>query len=52
MSVHLQKIRFIITTKDQRFAGTGSGIEFWYYINDHPLITFLAKGRIRKDIFV
>jgi hypothetical protein len=48
MSVHLQQIRFFATTKDQPEAGTDSGVEFWFYVNDHSLTTFPTSGWNRQ----
>lgn len=50
MSVHLQKIRYIATTKDQPDAGTDSGVELWFYVNSDPWTTFPTKGWNQQDL--
>jgi hypothetical protein len=44
MSIHLQKIRLIITTKDEPYAGTDSEVELRFYVNHHSRTTFPTKG--------
>ncbi len=44
MSVHLQKIRFFATTKDEAYAGTDTGVELWIYVASNSLTTFPTTG--------
>jgi hypothetical protein len=44
MSVHLQRIRLLATTKDQADAGADSGVMLRYYVNSRVMTTSPTKG--------
>jgi len=50
MSIHLQRVRFFATTKNQKNAGTDSGVDMWYYVNNHPWTTHPDKGWNTKTL--
>ena len=50
MSVHLQRIRFLTTTKDEKGAGTDDGVDLWYHVNNHLWTTLRPLGWYAEEL--
>lgn len=50
MSIHLQRVRLFATTKDERDAGTDSGVDLWFYATKHSLTTYPTKGWNHQEL--